>query len=95
MDCSINVFAPKTERAERAKMVDSSVLTSYIFDLMSREIEDIDKNKIATYIIHNYEDATNIIKQVDNIDQQIIDKYLKNEQTIKLINKSSKSVYPL
>ena len=94
LDQTITVFAPKSEKVKRVQLVEPMLLTSTIYDLMSKEIDDLDKNKASTYIIHNYSDATDITRQIDNIDQQIIDKYLKAEQTV-TATKRIKNIYPL
>lgn len=94
LDQTITVFAPKSEKIKRVQVIEPMLLTSTIYDLMSKEIDDLDKNKASTYIIHNYSDATDITRQIDNIDQQIIDKYLKAEQTV-TATKRIKNIYPL
>ena len=43
-------------------------------------LDDIDKNKMCNFVLHNYE-AGDPLTQVNDIDQRIIDKYLKSEQT--------------
>jgi len=48
------------------------------------EMDDIEKNSMSDYIIHNYVDDEQRIfgsleTQVNKIDQKIIDKYLQNE----------------
>jgi len=91
MDYTITTFSPKKDRIQRANSVEPVLLTSVIYDLMSKEIEDLEKNKLSTYIVHNYEGTIDITKQIDGIDQQIIDRYLKDEQTVK-INETIKSV---
>jgi dephospho-CoA kinase len=89
----ISVFAPKTERVKRAQEKEPLLLISIIYDLLAKEFDDLDKNRLSEFIIHNYSEATDITRQVDNIDQQIIDMFLKDEQI-----KSSKNlqkIYPL
>lgn len=48
--------------------------------LLRNEIDDIDKNKMCNFVLHNYE-AGDPLTQVNDIDQRIIDRYLKSEQT--------------
>ena len=43
-------------------------------------LDDIDKNKMCNFVLHNYE-AGDPLTQVNDIDQRIIDRYLKSEQT--------------
>lgn len=92
MDCVVTAFSPKNDRIERANKQEPTLLTSVIYGLMANEVDDLEKNKLSTYIVHNYDDAINIIKQIDGIDQQIIDKFLKDEQTVQ---KSNLKVFPL
>lgn len=94
MDYVITTFSPKSDRIERSNMEEPGLLTSVIYGLMAKEIEDLEKNKLSTYVIHNYDDAIDTIKQVDNIDQQIIDKFLKAEQTVQK-PKTKLKLYPL
>jgi dephospho-CoA kinase len=80
MDYNINVFCPKLERMERCKEV-TKMKVSNIAYMLRNEVDDLDKNKQSAYIIHNYK-GTDPLTQVNKIDQNIIDIYLKNEQTI-------------
>jgi dephospho-CoA kinase len=79
MDYNINVFCPKLERMERCKEV-TKMKVSNIAYMLRNEVDDLDKNKQSAYIIHNYR-GTDPLTQVNKIDQNIIDIYLKNEQT--------------
>ena len=79
MDYNINVFCPKLERMERCKEI-TKMKVSNIAYMLRNEIDDLDKNKQSAYIIHNYR-GTDPLTQVNKIDQNIIDIYLKNEQT--------------
>lgn len=94
MDYVVTTFAPKSDRIERANLQEPVLLTSVIYGLMANEVDDLEKNRLSTYIIHNYDDAIDIIKQVDNIDQQIIDKFLKAEQVVQK-PKSNLKMFPL
>ena len=78
MDYNINVFAPKTHRMDRCKNLTSMSMTNISY-MLRGEMDDIDKNKFATYIIHNYENM-DIENQVNKIDTKIIDLYLKKEK---------------
>lgn len=51
--------------------------------LLKNEIDDLDKNKMANFVVHSYK-GRDIRKQVHEIDQYIIDSYLRIEQTQKL-----------
>ena len=39
-------------------------------------MNEIQKNQSSDFIIHNYEDAPDVLKQVENIDDKIVDYYL-------------------
>ena len=82
MDFNINVFCPKIHRMERCKET-TGMKVSNIAYMLRNEMDDLDKNKMATYIIHNYENM-DPLTQVNKIDQKIIDFYLKNEQSNRL-----------
>lgn len=78
MDTNITVYAPFIDRVERGK----SVLKGQYHDrttintLLSSEIDELTKNEKADHVIHNYNEF-NIQKQVMDIDQIIIDNYIK------------------
>jgi dephospho-CoA kinase len=86
MNYNINVFCPKITRMERCKEVTKTLTNpngmkiSDISFLLRNEIDDIDKNKMCNFVIHNYE-AGDPLTQVNDIDQRIIDRYIKSEQT--------------
>jgi hypothetical protein len=50
---------------------------------------DIDKSKYSDFVVHNYNEVNltlgDCLKQVNQIDQKIIDEYLKAEMSQKLI----------
>lgn len=84
MDFNINVFAPKDIRSARcAKVTGQSAYA--ISELFKGEMDDLVKNKMSDYMIHNYPSATiafgDTCDQVNRIDQKIIDKYLIKEQS--------------
>jgi dephospho-CoA kinase len=84
MDFNINVFAPKDIRSLRCEKITKQ--SSYkISELMKGEMDDLVKNKLADYMIHNYASAAiafgDSCDQVNKIDRKIIDKYLIKEQT--------------
>lgn len=81
MDYNITVFCPKTQRMERCKEV-TGMKVSDIAYMLRGEMDDLDKNKMSTYVVHNYENMDPLV-QVNKIDQNIIDNYLKKEQTKK------------
>lgn len=84
MDFNINVFAPKDVRSLRCQKITKQ--SSYnISELMKGEMDDLVKNKLSDYMIHNYPSAAiafgDVCDQVNKIDQKIIDKYLIKEQS--------------
>jgi dephospho-CoA kinase len=87
MDLNITVFSPKTDRIKRCKYKTNNGLM-LINDLAKTEMDSLDKNVLADYTIHNYNDVSisfgDILKQVDTIDMKIVDQYLINENSEKL-----------
>ncbi len=85
MDLSISVFSSKTDRIKRCKTSTGSGLL-LINELIGTEMDPTDKNEMADYVIHNYDDGGinvitgNVLKQVSEIDQKIIDEYIYKEQ---------------
>ena len=84
MDYTINVFCTKKERLERCKK-STGFTTTQVYDLFKNEMEDLDKNALSTYVLHNYANPSalfsSIEKQVNELDQKIIDKFILKEQT--------------
>jgi dephospho-CoA kinase len=78
MDYSISVYAPFTERIERAKSTYGRNITK-INSLLNKETSELEKNKVADFVIHNY-GKSDVFKQIHDIDQTIIDNYLKLEK---------------
>lgn len=94
MDRNITVYAPFIDRVERAKIAKNELSdflksskiymnSSYndrtvINSLLSKETDELDKTGKANHVIHNYNEF-NVNKQVMEIDQVIIDYYIKNE----------------
>ena len=83
-DRVICVFTPKRDRINRYKSLTDDNLQT-IHAIFSREMNEIQKNQSSDFIIHNYEDAPDILKQVSNIDDKIVDYYL--EKTHSLVRK--------
>jgi len=50
----------------------------YIWELLSKEMSELDKNSKSHYIIHNYDEAPDIIEQINRIDEKIVNYYLEN-----------------
>jgi dephospho-CoA kinase len=84
MDKSISIFASHTDRISRCKNLTNMGLLT-INDLTKTEMDPLEKNRLSDYTIHNYNDETSAfgdtLNQVSNVDQKIIDTYLFNEST--------------
>lgn len=86
MDINISVFSPYSDRIDRCKYLTNKSVSS-IYELSKKEMDELEKNKLSDYIIHNY-NADNpywgdTLTQVNKIDTQIIDTFLKGEITTK------------
>lgn len=84
MDRSISIFASHTDRISRCKQLTKMGLL-VINDLSKTEMDPLEKNRLSDYTIHNYNDETSAFgdtfNQVCKVDQKIIDTYLFNEAT--------------
>jgi dephospho-CoA kinase len=80
MNHSIAVFCPKITRMERCKEL-TNMKVSDVAMSMRNEIDDLDKNKMANFVIHNY-NGRKALDQVHQVDQFVIYSYLRMEQTI-------------
>jgi dephospho-CoA kinase len=84
MDKSISVFSPNTDRIRRCKNLTNMGLLT-INDLTKTEMDPLEKNRLSDYTIHNYNDETSAfgdtLNQVSKVDQKIIDTFLFNEAT--------------
>lgn len=87
MDSSINIFTSHTDRISRCKSITKMGLLQ-INDLSKTEMEQLEKNRLSDYIIHNYNDETSAFgdtfNQVCKVNQKIIDSYLFNETSKKV-----------
>jgi dephospho-CoA kinase len=88
MHYNINIFSSTNDRLERCKYLTNKTVSS-IYNLAQGEMKDIDKSKYSDFVVHNYNDINltigDCLTQVNKIDQQIIDEYLKSEMSQKLI----------
>jgi dephospho-CoA kinase len=84
MDRSISVFSSHTDRISRCKKITKMGLLQ-INDLSKTEMDPLEKNRLSDFIIHNYNDESSAFgdtyNQVCKVDQKIIDTYLFNEAT--------------
>jgi dephospho-CoA kinase len=78
MDKNITVYSPFIERVDRYKKETKGSLLD-INILLSKEMDELEKNRLSDFTVHNYNEF-NIKKQVIDIEQNIIDYYLKNEK---------------
>lgn len=71
-DTVISVFTPKEERIYRlkTKTFKSSLVLN---ELLNNEFDDVSKNKLSDWVIHNYTDAPDIFRQVENISAELVD----------------------
>lgn len=78
MDTNVTVYAPFIDRVERGKLELKGQYhnRTTINTLLNSEMDELEKNRKADHVIHNYNEF-NIKKQVMEIDQSIIDNYLK------------------
>lgn len=88
MDFNMNVFSPQVERIERCKELNPDKKVLQIYDEISSEMNELEKNKRSDYVIHNYRDVDlnvfgDLLTQVNKIDQKIIDRYLQEEHKYK------------
>lgn len=89
MDKSISVFAPVTDRIKRCKYETNMGLLT-INDFTKIEMDPLEKNRLSDYTIHNYNNDEltafgDILQQVSQVDQKIIDQFLFNEATKKIM----------
>jgi dephospho-CoA kinase len=80
MDYNIVIFCPKITRMERCRELTKNKISDIAY-LMKSEIDDLDKNKMANFVVHNYE-TRNPLDQIHKIDQFVIDAYLRQGETI-------------
>lgn len=94
IDFSINIFAPEGDRLKRARYQTNEGLLN-IRDRLKTEMDPLEKNQMADFILNNYNNGDvigniglktlklpNLLKQVNQIDQKIIDEFLYKESSI-------------
>lgn len=94
VDLSITVFSPEGDRLKRARYQTNEGLLN-IRDRMKTEMDPLEKNEMADYILNNFNDGEvvghiglqpgklpTLLKQVNQIDQKVIDEYLYKESLI-------------
>jgi dephospho-CoA kinase len=94
LDMSISVFAPEGDRLKRARYQTNEGLLC-IRDKMKTEMDPLTKNEEADFIINNFNNGEvvgyiglqpsklpNLLKQVNQVDQKIIDEYIYKESLI-------------
>lgn len=85
MDQTISAFSPVNSRIERCQFLTDYKL-SEIHMLVKTEMDELEKNKKSTYVIHNYEliGGRDTLDSVCHTDQKIIDFYLYNKLSEKI-----------
>jgi len=85
MDQTITAFSPVNSRIERCQFLTDYKL-SEIYELVKTEMDELEKNKKSTYVIHNYEliGGRDTLDSVCHTDQKIIDFYLYNKLSEKI-----------
>jgi dephospho-CoA kinase len=86
LDMVANVFAPDTDRMKRCKYQTNMGLLN-IKDLVSTEMNSLEKNQLSDFIINNQNSeytssstiSSNMLKQINQVDQKIIDEYIYKE----------------
>jgi len=95
VDMTISVFAPEGDRLKRARYMTNEGLLN-IRDRLKTEMDPLEKNEMADFIINNFNNGSevvgsiglqpaklpNLLKQVNQIDQKVIDEYLYKESLI-------------
>lgn len=86
MDINVTVFAPYADRIERCKFLTNKSVSS-IYSLTKLEMDELDKNNLSDFVIHNYNNDSpfygDTLTQVNDIDKKIVDKFLKDNMTEK------------
>lgn len=78
-DKIICVFSPQDVRIDRY-IQDNGDKYEVAWNLFDKEMNDNRKNQISNFVIHNYPQAPDILKQIEQIDTEIVDEYLKKKQ---------------
>ena len=79
-DSIISVFTPKEERIYRLKNK-TFKSTSIITEMLKNECDDIVKNQMSDWVIHNYNEAPDIFRQVENISSELVDLHIKMKRS--------------
>ena len=69
-DCVINVHAPRDKRSDRM-FQNTDVKLPDILNLMYDEMDEIEKNRLSNFVIHNY-NVMSLKGQIQDISHQII-----------------------
>jgi dephospho-CoA kinase len=89
VDYVVNVCASDNDRLDRCRYLTGSCMRD-MYELISTEMTDDQKNKISNYVIYNNDkddsDSNgiygNLLSQVQEVDQKIISKYLQNNEMV-------------
>lgn len=86
MDFNINVFAPRYTRMDRALAL-YKIQRSDTVSLVSEEMDPIQKNKMANFVIHSYlGTGVDVRSQIAKIDDFIIKAYIKQSENKKILS---------
>ncbi len=86
MDFSINVFAPRYTRMDRALDL-YKIKRGDTQNLISEEMDPIQKNKMANFVIHSYlGTGVDVRSQIAKIDDFIIKAYIKQSENKKILS---------
>ncbi len=83
MDYSVNIFCPKIHRMERYKEMTGLKVSDIAYNLRN-EVDDLKKNSMSNFVIHNYEGNNSPLDQVNKIDSFVIDEYLNRKKNERL-----------
>jgi dephospho-CoA kinase len=92
-DSVVNVFKPKEDRVSLISAVTGrNILSTY--DLFNNEFDELEKNKLSDFVIHDYLGELQVRKQIINCDDAIMDSYFSNERESREINEDLiKNIY--
>ena len=96
MDFNINVFCPKITRMERCREA-TKMSIMQIENYLKCEIDDLDKNREANFIIHNYEASNlmagrDVVDQVNTIDNKIVESFFDLSKEIQYKQEQGRSL---
>jgi dephospho-CoA kinase len=82
-DYTINVFAPLETRIHRYVNSTGESLES-TWKVFEKEISDREKNSKCDYVIHNYTDGPDILRTIENLDNNFVEEYFRLNRKIRM-----------